>query len=714
MNGFPLLRAARASTAFALFATCLHGAVCLAQTAPALKIIKVDPPNWYATLPKPMLLVNGEGLGGTTFALSDAALTVERTVISENGHWAQVWLGGAPATAETVQLRVTRGADRLEVPYTFAAPRAANGVQAGLAGFSGKDVIYLIVTDRFADGDLSNDGPLGKSSAASPEAAAERAKVRGWHGGDLRGVAEHLDYLQDLGATTVWTTPVYQNHGAEAYHGYHCTDYYAVDEHYGTLADLQALAAKLHARGMKLVLDTVPNHVGPNHPWVRDEPAPDWFHGTLAHHPASEYNFHALVDPHSSEHDRVGTLTGWFADALPDMNTDSPAVAKYLRQNAEWWLEQTGADGLRIDTYAYVNRSFWQAYDGELKQLFPHVTEVGEVFDTDPAVTSFFAGGRANVGGDGTFDTMLYTPFDFPVFGTLRSTLANVTTVASGTSPASSTKPLSALFDTLRADALYPHPERLVTFFGNHDTTRFLSAPGMNVARLKMAYGLLTTLRGTPQMYYGDELGMTGGEDPDNRKDMPGEFAGVAGLAGGNAFHASGRTGDARELHDWVRQAMQFRLHAPALQTGLQQELFGDATAIAFVRTTDEGSRGCGSDSAGNADADRYIVLANEAKSARTLRLPLTGNALAGCTRFAAVLSSSRKLPAAPLAAASGALQVDVGPEEVLVLRALPADARASAASSASPRAAQPQQRVVRHAAPSVDARTTPVAADPT
>ena len=236
----------------------------------ALGIAKIDPPNWFAALPQPMLLVQGTGLTGAKFSFSDAALHVDRAVVSENGHWAQLWLSASPAKPETVTLHASHGAATADVSYTFAARRApGNALSAGLAGFSSRDVMYLIMTDRFADGDLANDGPNAADSADSAAAAAERAKPRGWHGGDLRGIMQHLDYLQQLGVTAVWTTPVYRNHGErDSYHGYGATDLYAVDEHYGSLDDLKALARALHARSMKLVLDTVPNHVGPANPWV--------------------------------------------------------------------------------------------------------------------------------------------------------------------------------------------------------------------------------------------------------------------------------------------------------------------------------------------------------------------------------------------------------------------------------------------------------------
>ena len=612
-----------------------------AHSQAPVRILKVDPPNWYAALPKPMLLIRGENLSGATFALSDRALHIETATVSGNGHWAQLWLSASPAKPETVRLMARRGAEHAEQPYTFAARRPATD---GMSGFRSDDVMYLIMTDRFADGDLTNDGPLARSSASSPEAAAERAKPRGWHGGDLRGIEQHLDYLQQLGITTVWPTPVYQNHGPQAYHGYHATDYYSVDEHYGTLDDLKSLAKALHARGMKLVLDTVPNHVGPFHPWVRDEPAPDWFHGTLAHHMATQYDFNYLVDPHSTEGDRAPILDGWFVDQLPDMNTESPAVAQYLRQNAVWWIEQTGADGLRIDTFAYVGRPFWREYTRTLHDLFPHVTEVGEVLHGDPKITSFFAGGRANTAADGTVDTGLYTPFDFPSFFALVDALTG-------------SKPMSALAEVFRSDWLYPHPERLVTLLGNHDTRRFLSQPGASPAGLRMAFGLLATMRGMPQLYYGDEVAMTGENDPDNRKDMPGGFPGDSA----NAFLTDGRTEAQQEMYRWVQSLMQLRRRTPALRQGYQEDLFADAESLAFVRTEADG--GC----VMAPTMDRYLVVLNAGAMPRDVSVNVASTKLAGCTHYEPVLGTE-----ATVSKASEILHVQLAGATIGVFKASP------------------------------------------
>ena len=245
---------------------------CLSLAAQAPHIARVDPPNWWVNMPAPMLLVNGENLTGARFRVT--GVPIERTTISENGHWAELWLAKDAARPGSVTISVETPKGKADVPFRFETRRAAND---GFAGFSSRDVMYLIMTDRFADGDPNNDGPEAKDIESSDAALAERKNPRGWHGGDLRGIEQHLDYLEALGINTVWITPVYQNHERGSYHGYGATDLYAVDEHYGSLDDLKSLSKALHEHGMKLVLDTVPNHVGPAHPWVEDEPEPTWF-----------------------------------------------------------------------------------------------------------------------------------------------------------------------------------------------------------------------------------------------------------------------------------------------------------------------------------------------------------------------------------------------------------------------------------------------------
>jgi glycosidase len=602
------------------FALCTAAPLSAQSAVPVISpaITKIDPPNWFAAMPKPMLLVNGEHLDGATFQLSDSLLHLERVHISANGHWVELWLDRSPASPETIQITATRNGAQVKTPFTFA-PR--HDSTDGFSGFSSKDVMYLIMTDRFANGDPSNDHQPWDS-------ANQKQKVRGWHGGDLKGILQHLDYIQALGVTTVWITPVYANHGPESYHGYGATDMYAVDEHYGTLADLQALAAALHARGMKLVLDMVPNHVSAVHPWVTDSPEPDWFHGTKEHHTEAQGNFAPLTDPHSAWRDRENVTLGWFADVLPDMNQENPAASQYLIQNAEWWVEEAGIDGIRLDTFPYVGRQFWQDFHAALHQLYPNLTTVGEVFNPDATIVSSFAGGITRNG----VDTGLYTPFDFPTYFALRDVFLR-------------DAPMTRLADVSREDALYPHPERLVPFLGNHDTRRFLSEPGATPEKLKLAFAVLTTMRGMPEIYSGDEIAMRGGDDPDNRRNFPGGFAeqaaapGPATIAPHSAFTLNARTGEESDMHDWVTALLHLRGSHPQLQTGEEQLLLAKNGLFAYVRGTDLNS-GCSpaANQKGDATDERILIAVNNGDESATLTIPSADTSLADCSLSTSLL----------------------------------------------------------------------------
>lgn len=599
-----------------------------ASTSESPRITQIDPPNWWATMPKPMLLVRGEGLNGALFTVSDKTLRIERTETSDNGHWAVVWLSASPATPETVTLRATRGGQQAIAAYTFIARRAPS---EGFAGFNSSDVMYLIMTDRFADGDATNDGAMATSAATSEDAADERAKPRGWHGGDLRGILQHLDYLQQLGVTTVWITPVYQNHRFDSYHGYGATDMFRVDEHYGSLVDLRALGAALHARGMKLVLDEVPNHVGPDHPWVKDEPMPDWFHGTAADHLPGESNFAALLDMHAPLRDRINTVNGWFVGILPDLNTENAAVAKYVQQNVIWWVEQSGADGIRIDTFPYIDRPFWKSYLGALHALYPHLTEVGEAKSTDPVFTSSYAGGVVRNG----VDTTLWTPFDFPLADALHRAFAEG-------------GPLSAISSILASDALYPHPERLVTLLDNHDMPRFRSDV-KSAAAMRLALAVLLTTRGLPQLYSGDELAMRGGEDPDNRLDLPGGFVGDKR----SIFTADGRTPEEREMHDWVTGLTALRHVHPALSCGTEQTLQASTNTLVYLRDSD--TVGCG--------GKERVLVAVQRGPQTSVSIQIAKTLMQGCTSLHVDFGSATSVKTLTV----DQLTLSLLPDEVLI-----------------------------------------------
>ncbi len=596
-----------------LLAAWIVCAACQAQTPNANKtsvdkpsIDKIDPPSWWTSLPDPMLLVHGENLANAHFTVSGKGVKLLKTQPSTNGHWAFLWI--TTRAAQPQMLSITASNGKATARSSFELSRRTQN-PAAHSGFSSSDVLYLIMTDRFADGEANNNAP-----------GNQRALPRGWHGGDFAGIEKHIDYLKSLGVTAVWTTPVASNAGmSDSYHGYAATDLYATDQHFGTLQQYRQLSDALHAQGLKLVIDLVPNHLGVEHPWVLDPPAPDWFHGTLAHHHGAQFDFLKLVDPHAPRSAWQYITDGWFTDAMPDLNQENPLVSRYLIQNAIWWVETANLDGIRLDTFPYVNRAFWHDFHAALHEAFPHLTTVGEVYDANVEVTSFFAGGVEHRGPSGNLDTGLDTPFDFPVYFTLRDVLTHG-------------KPMTALAGVLRQDALYPHPERLVPFIGNHDTTRFITDANGSVPKLKLALGILTTLRGMPQIYSGDEIGMSGGADPDDRHDFPGGFASDSH----SAFTPEGRSLKEQDVFAWTSGLLALRSAHQALKTGMQQNLFADEDSFAYVRTLDPA--GCSAAST----ADRLLIVINKSAHNKAIDISTDDTALANCTQYHSEAPASR------------------------------------------------------------------------
>jgi glycosidase len=569
-------------------------------------VTKIEPPNWWIHLtPDVMLLLSGRDLQATQLNCNIAEVVVSRTQASHGGDYLFVWLKFAEnARSGTLVCRITTptGDATFEFPLSARAPAAQR-----FHGLSQNDVIYLIMPDRFANGDPTNDAPDEFPNSH------DRAKPRAWHGGDLKGIRDHLSYLQDLGVSTLWFTPIVKNGATEDYHGYGGIDLYEVDPHLGSLDDYKDLVAAAHKRQMKIIFDAVPNHVGPRHPWVTKPPLSDWFHGTQQKHidsfspmknsfygwpeksTSANDPFEALVDPHAPESLRRNLTQGWFFGILPDLNTENPVVAQYLLQNAIWWIESSGLDGLREDTFPYVSRKFWSDFHANLHRIYPQLSTIGEVFHPDPAVTSFFVGGRR---GWDNLDTGLTTVFDFPLQFAIRNVVL-------------SDAPAGRLANILRQDSLYLHPELLVPFFANHDLPRFSSAEGGSSEKLKLAFGLVLTLRGIPELYYGDELGMTGGADPDNRHDFPGGWIEDEK----NAFTQEGRTPQQQEIFLAVQKLLRLRREHRALSAGSLTHLFSDDSTYVFLRHTPD---------------ERVLVVFNNAKESRTLSVPILDTPAAG------------------------------------------------------------------------------------
>jgi len=579
------------------------------QASGAPAVTKVEPPNWWVRLtPDLMILVSGHGLQATKVACNLPDVLVLRTEATQGGEYLFVWLKFGPQLRSgTAVCRATTptGEASFELPIAARLPTAQR-----FHGLNSDDVIYLIMPDRFSNGDPTNDEP------AEFLGSHDRTKPRAWHGGDLKGVRDHISYLKELGVTTVWLTPVVKNGATQDYHGYGAVDLYAVDPHLGSLDDYKGLVSDLHKQRMKLFFDAVPNHVGPKHPWVAKPPMADWFHGTADKHldsyspiknsfygqgaeaPVKNDPFEALVDSHATPAMRQNLTDGWFLGILPDLNTENPVVAKYLLQNSIWWIESAGLDGLRVDTFPYVSRTFWQQWHAGLRRLYPNLTTIGEVFHPAPVVTSFFVGGQK--GWDG-IDTGLSTVFDFPLFFAIRDVLLH-------------SAPVGRIANVLRQDELYSHPDWLVPFFANHDVPRMISEPGSSPEKLLSALALVLTLRGIPELYYGDEIGVTGGGDPDNRHDFPGGWPGDAQ----NAFTQAGRTAEQQRILAATQKLLKLRREHAALRTGKLFHLFSDDGAYIFLRQTDD---------------ERIVVVFNNGNARRELLIPQSNTPASNAVR---------------------------------------------------------------------------------
>ncbi|MBK9980646.1 MAG: cyclomaltodextrinase N-terminal domain-containing protein [Gemmatimonadetes bacterium] len=521
-------------------------------------VSKVEPPNWWAnsSVNPVRVLVRGTNLAGARFECG--RLTCGNVKVNERGTYAFVDVViPRDATAGSYPLTVRTGGGSVAAPFSIAPRLAGHG---RFQGFGTEDVMYLLMPDRFANGDPSNDDP------AVSRGLLDRSKGRYYHGGDLAGVRQKLPYLKSVGVTTIWMNPIYDNNNGlnrketydnqpiTDYHGYGATDFYAVDEHMGDVAAFKQLVDDAHAQGIKVVLDMVANHTGPYHPWVQDAPTPTWFHGTEANHPNNTWQTWTLADRYSTPAMRQTTLDGWFINILPDLNQDDPEVARYIIQNTLWWVGVSGMDGIRQDTWPYVPRWYWRDWMTAIKNEYPSLRVVGEVFDGDPSMIAFFEGGRQQWDG---VDDKVDLLFDFPMYYAIRGAFARG-------------EPVRQVAQMLSRDHIHRDPQNLVTFLGLHDVSRFMHEPGATPDGLKLAFTFLFTARGTPLVYYGDEIAIPGGNDPDNRRDFPGGWSSDPR----NAFDAAGRNAAEQDVWRHVQKVAQIRAARQELRGGATEHLF--------------------------------------------------------------------------------------------------------------------------------------------
>ncbi len=512
--------------------------------------IRVEPGNWWTGMVhnRVELLVQYEGVRDMQVSLGKAqGVTLEKVEKGDSPNYLFVTLNIAPGAPEQmVDLRFsggTRGA-----AYTFPI-RARSTAKRG-QGISPKDVLYLIMPDRFANGDPSNDNVPGMLEGLA------RDSLVGRHGGDLKGIIDHLDYLQDLGVTALWLNPELENdQDRESYHGYAVTDHYRVDRRFGNNELLRELVTLCHARDMKVVRDIVFNHIGNNHYWMKDLPTKDWLNQWPAFTRTS-YRAPTLVDPYRSEYDLKLFSDGWFDNRMPDLNQRNPHVANYLIQQAIWWVEYAGIDDFRIDTYTYSDQAFTSRWCAEMLKEYPDMNMVGEIWEHGVVVQGFFADDQpmARAG----FDANLPGVIDFQVMFAIQEAL---------TKPQGWTEGVGRLYYTLAKDYFYKDPYRNLTMLDNHDTDRFFSIVKEDLGKYKTGMAFLLTTRGIPQIYYATEILGTGLASPSHgniRKDFPGGWPGDPV----NKFLPAGRTERENEAFNFTRTLIRYRNRTPALQTG--------------------------------------------------------------------------------------------------------------------------------------------------
>ena len=550
---------------------CVHLWLVLSVSAQVPEILKVDPPSWWtrSSMNPVRLMIRGRNLQGARVQI-DGLRVIGTPKINDRGTYIFIDVSIAPNARpgqRSITVTTSRGSTRTS--FEVLAPLNRTG---RFQGFSPNDVMYLIMLDRFADGDPSNNDP------PQSRGIYDRKNKFYYHGGDLQGVIDRLPYLRELGVTAIWLTPWYDNYDrlnqielkedkpSTGFHGYNPQDFYAVDEHFGTHEKLRELVDAAHRVGLKIIQDQVMNHTGPYHPWVEDTPTPTWFNGTKDRHLKNVFQTWVLHDPRPVEHLKRETMEGWFLDFLPDLNQQDPEVSRYLIQNTLWWIGTTGLDGIRMDTWQYVPNSFWKDWTASVKREFPHFKVVGEVKDGDVVHTSFFQGGKVRFDGvDSGLDSLL----DFPLFYPIRHAFAEG-------------KRIDEIPKLLAKDYLYTDTEILVTLLGGHDDGRFMSEKGATIAGLKLANALVLTTRGVPQLYYGDELAMEGPDEPTTRADFPGGFPGDKR----NAFTAAGRTKDEQEVFDYIKRLTALRRELEPLRTGKLLNLHVSEQQYAYARTT--------------------------------------------------------------------------------------------------------------------------------
>ncbi len=533
------------------------------------EVIRIEPLSWWTDMKTDLqLMVKGDNISEYEVSFDTPAIKVKGTHPGDNPNYVFIDVEiGPKAVPGTYYLVFKKGED------TFKAPYVINGRREGSAdreSFTTADLIYLIMPDRFANGDPANDNAFSGNVYDDGSARAykvptmpdraDREKPLYRHGGDLKGIIDHLDYIADLGATALWSTPLLlDNQEYESYHGYACCDYYHIDPRFGDNALYREMVSKAHDKGIKVIMDVVTNHCGTRHWWMDDAPFKDWYH---VNEPYMQMNalFSVYMDPNAAKTDLDRQESGWFVPSMPDMNLDNPFVLKYFQQWAIWWIEYADLDGLRVDTYPYNEPEPMSRWCAAVREEYPAMNIVGECWDNNIAQLAYWQTGAGNKNG---FDSNLPSIMDFPLRDAMIGAMCEENVNWS--------EGMTRVYSVLAQDFAYADLSHMMTFFANHDHPRTGDIMNRDPRKMKMLYAMLATIRGIPQLYYGDEMMFLEregfGNDGSKRIDFPGGWEGDKY----DLFTAEGREAAGlsfAELHDYAKALFNWRKTAKVIHDG--------------------------------------------------------------------------------------------------------------------------------------------------
>lgn len=533
-----------------------------------IELQAIEPPFWWTGFRRRrlQLMVYGQNIGQCQVSIDYPGIDIESVDRADSSNYLFVNLllhDLVQAGSFTIHFVAE---DLLVAEYGYELRKRKHDAHCQ-QGFDSSDAIYLLMPDRFAQGRKDNNHPAMSEGI-------NRELSYGRHGGDLAGITSKLHYFERLGVTAIWLTPVFENNMPDySYHGYAITDFYRIDPRYGSNKDYCKMVQKAHGRGLKVVMDMVFNHCGAYHWWMKDLPFKDWLH---EHQEYTETNHRivSLCDLYASEHDRKLMTDGWFVPSMPDLNQQQPYLMNYLTQNSLWWVEYSGIDAIRMDTYPYADQNQMVKWVDAVKREFPKLTIVGECWVHEPAFVAYWEGGAKNHDG---FDSHLPCVMDFPMMSAIHEAFNEHESRLTG---------LSKLYSILAQDFLYKDPQKLMIFLDNHDTHRVFERI-KNFRKWKMAVAFLLTIRGIPQIYYGTELLMAGHKDLGDgriREDFPGGFPGDQK----NAFIQKGRTQLQKKAHNFLRKLLNWRKGKNVIHRGKMKQFAPVDGLYVYFRYTDD------------------------------------------------------------------------------------------------------------------------------